>query len=108
MKTTVPKKTAPSVLFGPQQHVIQFADPFQFHFQAVVICKPALHLCFLLGPNTDLLVPPPGIVDGEDQCRMSLPSGTSPATALMPNRPLQQRPAQDLRRRTDRTGKFVA
>src|SRR5437879_4383026 len=59
-----PKKTPPSVLFGPQQHVIQFADPFQFHFQAVVICKPALHLRFLLGPNTDLLVPPPGIVDG--------------------------------------------
>ncbi len=88
--------------------MIEFADAFQFLFQFVIVSQPALHALLLIGPDADLLVSSPGVVDRENQSRVSLAAGAGLTTLLMPNRALEQRTTQNLGRRTDGVGQLIA
>ena len=63
MKQSGRKKTPLSVLFRTEQQVAQFADLFQFFLHAVIIAQPTFDLLFLLGADTNLLVPAAGVID---------------------------------------------
>src|ERR1700679_1917804 len=88
--------------------MIHFANPFQLVLYLVIVGQPTLHPLPLLGPNADLLVPPSRIINGKNPRWMPLAAGTGLTALLMPDRALQQRPAQNLSRRLNGAGQFIA
>jgi len=88
--------------------MVEFADTFQLLPEFVVVSQPPLDTLFLLGPDADLLVPASGVIDGENQGRVSAAPGAGLATLLMPNRAFEQRAAQNLAGRIDRMSQLIA
>ena len=89
-------------LIRPQQNLVQFTNALQFVHQPVIVRQPSFRLCLLAGPETDLLIAAPGVVDGKDPCRMTAALGAGPATLLVSDRALQQGTTQNLGRDADR------
>jgi hypothetical protein len=87
------------LLLRPDQHVIGFADSFQFRFQFLIIIQPALNLVLHLGANTELLGNPTGVPNREDPGGVSFAARALGATLLMANCAMQKRTAKDLGQR---------
>ena len=88
--------------------MVELADTFQFLLEFVVVSQTALDPLFLLGADTDLLVPSSGVIDRKNQGRVATAASAGLATLLMPNRPLEQRASQNLAGRADKMGQLIA
>jgi hypothetical protein len=81
--------------------MVQFADRFQFLFQALIVVQPPLGLIPSVYRNADLLIFSPRVSDGEHPNRVPLAASALRASLTMANDPAEQRTPQDLGRREE-------